>query len=124
MKKSVINIDFPYHFDRWGRTASTRYENHIRNLIEQLLFTTPGERLNRPEFGCGILSLIFSPNSPELATALQVTIAAAIERWLGDLIDLNTLEVKSEDASLFITVQYLVQSTGEEQTATFRTTVP
>lgn len=124
MKGAVINIDFPFHFDRWGRTASTSYENHIRDLIEQLLFTTPGERVNRPDYGCGILSLIFSPNSPELATALQVTIAAAIERWLSDLIDLNTLEVKSEDASLFITVQYQVQSTGEEQTATFRTTVP
>ena len=124
MKESVMNIDFPFHFDRWGSTASTSYENHIRDLIEQLLFTTPGERLNRPEFGCGILSLIFSPNSPELATALQVTIAAAIERWLGDLIDLNTLEVKSEDASLFITVQYRLQSTGEEQTATYRRRVP
>ncbi len=124
MKNALINIDFPYQFDRWGRTASTSYENHIRDLIEQLLFTTPGERVNRPDYGCGILSLIFSPNGPELATALQMTIAAAIERWLGDLIDLNTLEVKSEDASLFITVQYLVQSTGEEQTATFRTTVP
>ncbi|KAF3886723.1 MULTISPECIES: GPW/gp25 family protein [Nostocales] len=119
-----MNIDFPLSFDKWGRTASTSYENHIRDLIEQLLFTTPGERVNRPDFGCGILSLIFSPNRTELATAMQVTIAAAIERWLGDLIDLNTLEVKSEDSSLYITVQYRVQSTGEEQTATFRTTVP
>jgi uncharacterized protein len=124
MNKSVINIDFPFSFDRWGRTASTSYENHIRDLIEQILFTTPGERVNRPDFGCGILSLIFSPNSPELATALQMTIAAAIERWLSDLIDLNTLEVKSEDSSLYITVEYRVQGTSEEQTATFRTTVP
>lgn len=84
----------------------------------------PGERVNRPDFGCGILSLIFSPNSPELATAMQVTIAAAIELWLGDLIDLNTLDVQSEDSSLYITVQYRVQSTGEEQEATFRTMVP
>jgi phage baseplate assembly protein W len=124
MKKSAMNIDFPYSFDTWGRTASTSDENHIRDLIEQLLFTTPGERVNRPDFGCGILSLIFSPNSPELATAMQVTIAAAIELWLGDLIDLNTLDVKSEDSSLYITVQYRVQSSGEEQSATFRTMVP
>lgn len=124
MKESLMNIDFPFHFDRWGHTATTSYENHIRDLIEQLLFTTPGERVNRPEFGCGILSFIFSPNSPELAAALQMTIAAAIERWLGDLIDLNGLEVKSEDASLFITVQYEVQSTGEEEIVTFSTRIP
>lgn len=124
MKKPVINIDFPYSFDRRGRTASTSDKSHIRDLIEQLIFTTPGERVNRPDFGCGILSLIFSPNSPELATAMQVTIAASIERWLGDLIDLNTLDVKNEDSSLHITVQYRVQSTGEEQEATFRTMVP
>lgn len=124
MKKPVMNIDFPYSFDRWGCTTSTSDKNHIRDLIEQLIFTTPGERVNRPDFGCGILSLIFSPNSPELTAAMQVTIAAAIELWLSDLIDLNSLDVKSEDSSLYITVQYRVESTGEEQEATFRTMVP
>ena len=124
MKAPVMNIDFPFSFDRWGRTASTSYENHIRDLIEQLLFTTPGERVNRPDFGSGVLSLIFSPNSPELATALQSLIAASIERWLSDLINVNTLDIKSEDSSLYITVQYRVRSTGEQQEATFRTTVP
>ncbi|MBR8837435.1 MAG: GPW/gp25 family protein [Stigonema ocellatum SAG 48.90 = DSM 106950] len=119
-----MNIDFPFSFDRWERTATTSYENHIRDLIEQLLFTTPGERVNRPDFGSGVLSLIFSSNSPELATALQALIAASIERWLSDLIDLNTLDVKSEDSSLYITVQYRLQSTGEQQTATFRTMIP
>lgn len=123
-ERNVINIDFPLNFDRYHRTASTSYENHIRDLIEQLLFTTPGERVNRPDFGCGVLSLIFAPNSPELATAMEITIQASIEQWLGDLIDLETLEVTSVDASLYIVVQYFVQSSGEAQTATFRTTVP
>jgi uncharacterized protein len=123
-QRNVTNIDFPFHFDRYHRTASTSDENHIRDLIEQLLFTTPGERVNRPDFGCGVLSLIFAPNSPELATAMQITIQASIEHWLSDLIDLQTLEVTSVDASLYIVVEYFVQSTGEAQTATFRTTVP
>lgn len=123
-QRNVINIDFPYHVDRYYRTASTSDENHIRDLIEQLVFTTPGERVNRPDFGCGVLSLIFAPNSPELATAMEITIQASIEQWLGDLIDLETLEVTSVDASLYIVVQYFVQSSGEAQTATFRTTVP
>lgn len=123
-QRNVINIDFPYHVDRYHRTASTSDENHIRDLIEQLLFTTPGERVNRPDFGCGVLSLIFAPNSAELATAMEITIQASIEQWLSDLIDLETLEVTSVDASLYIMVQYFVQSAGESQTATFRTTVP
>lgn len=124
-QKNVINIDFPFHFDRYHRTASTSDENqHIRDLIEQLLFTTPSERVNRPDFGCGVLSLIFAPNSAELATAMEITIQASIEQWLGDLIDLQTLEVTSVDSSLHIVVQYFVQSSGEVQTATFRTTVP
>lgn len=120
----VRNIDFPFHLDRWGYTASTDYANHIRDLIEQLLFTNPGERVNRPDFGSGLLSLIFSPNSPELATAIQAIAAAAIEHWLSDLIDLQMLDAKSEDASLHIVVQYVVRSTGDAQTATFRTTMP
>ncbi|MEH2352916.1 GPW/gp25 family protein [Nostoc sp.] len=124
-QRNVINIDFPFHFDRYHRTASTSDENHhIRDLIEQLLFTTPGERVNRPDFGCGVLSLIFAPNSPELATAMQITIQASIEQWLSDLIDLQMLEVTSIDASLYIVVEYFVQSSGESQTATFRTTIP
>ncbi|MEH2213267.1 GPW/gp25 family protein [Nostoc sp.] len=124
-QRNVINIDFPFHFDRNYRTASTSDENqHIRDLIEQLLFTTPGERVNRPDFGSGVLSLIFAPNSPELAKAMEITIQASIEQWLGDLIDLQTLEVTNVDSSLYIVVEYLVQSSGETQTATFRTTVP
>lgn len=124
-QKNVINIDFPFNFDRYHRTTSTSDEDqHIRDLIEQLLFTTPGERVNRPDFGCGVLSLIFAPNSAELATAMEITIQASLEQWLGDLIDLQTLEVTSVDANLYIVVEYLVQSSGEAQTATFRTTVP
>ncbi|MBN3947604.1 GPW/gp25 family protein (plasmid) [Nostoc sp. UHCC 0926] len=123
-QRNVTNIDFPFHFDRYHRTASTSDASHIRDLIEQLLFTTPGERVNRPDFGCGVLSLIFAPNSPELATAMQITIQASIEHWLSDLIDLQTLEVTSVDASLYIVVEYFVQSSGESQTATFRTTMP
>ncbi|MBN3925389.1 MAG: GPW/gp25 family protein [Nostoc sp. NMS4] len=120
-----MNIDFPFHFDRYHHTASTSDENqHIRDLIEQLLFTTPGERVNRPDFGSGVLSLIFAPNSAELATAMEISIQASIEQWLGDLIDLQALQVTSVDSSLYIVVEYFVQSSGETQTASFRTTVP
>jgi uncharacterized protein len=114
-----MNIDFPFHFDRLGRTATTGYDEHVRDMIEQLLFTNPGERVNRPDFGSGLLQLVFAPNSPELAAALQFTVQASLQRWLGDVIDLQALEVFSEDATLRVTVQYVVRRSGETRVETF-----
>jgi len=114
-----MNIDFPLHFDGRGRTAVTADDDHLRDMIEQLLFTSPGERVNRPDFGSGLLQLVFAPNSPELAAALQFTVQAALQRWLGDVIDLQGLAVESEDASLRVTVQYAVRRTGAARVATF-----
>jgi Bacteriophage baseplate protein W len=114
-----MNIDFPFHFDQTGRTASTDYEDHIRDMIEQLLFTNPGERVNRPDFGSGLLQMVFAPNSPELASALQFTTQAALQRYLGDLIDLRELQVTAEDARLNVTVRYALRRTGNETTETF-----
>jgi uncharacterized protein len=111
-----MNIDFPFHFDGRGRTASTNDNDHIRDMIEQLLFTNPGERVNRPDFGSGLLGMVYEPNSPELASALQFSMQAAIQRWLGDLIELQTLEVTSEEATLRVVVQYVVRRTGEPRT--------
>jgi uncharacterized protein len=114
-----MNIDFPFDFDAGGRTASTTDNDHIRDMIEQFLFTNPGERVNRPDFGSGLLKLIFAPNSPELAAALKVTIQAGLQRWLGDLIEVRKLECTSEDSTLRVEVVYLVRRTQEQQTAQF-----
>lgn len=114
-----MNIDFPFHFDRLGRTAETGDDDHIRDMIEELLFTSPGERVNRPDFGSGLLQLIFAPNSPELAATLQFTIQAALQRWLGDLIDLQGVEVTSEDSTVQVVVSYVVRKTGTAQVQTF-----
>jgi uncharacterized protein len=114
-----MNIDFPFHFDSRGRSATTDDDDHIRDMIEQLLFTNPGERVNRPDFGSGLLQLVFAPNSPELAAALQFTVQAALQRWLGDLIEVLALDVSSEDSTLRILVQYVVRRTNQQQTAQF-----
>jgi len=111
-----MNIDFPFCFDARGGVASTDYNDHVRDLIEQLLFTSPGERVNRPDFGSGLLGMVFEPNSPELASALQFAMQSAIQRWLGDLIELQTLEVTSGEATLSVVVQYIVRRTGEHRT--------
>lgn len=112
-----MNIDYPFHFDRRGRTAAADDDDHIRDLIEQFLFTNLGERVNRPDFGSGVLQMIFAPNSPELATALQFTVQAGLNQWLGDLIDVQRLEVTSDDAQLRVELQYLVRRTQQTQTA-------
>jgi len=114
-----MNLDFPFHFDPRGRTAAADDDDHIRDLIEQFLLTSPGERVNRPEFGSGLLQMVFAPNSPELAAALQFTIQAGLQQWLGDLIEVQQLEVTSEDAQLRIALQYVVRRTQQTRTATF-----
>ena len=111
-----MDIDFPFHFDGRGRTAETGMDDHIRDMIEQFIFTNAGERVNRPDFGSGLQQLIFAPNSPELASALQFTMQAGINRWLGDLIELRALDVQSDDSQLLINITYIVRSTSETRT--------
>jgi phage baseplate assembly protein W len=114
-----MNFDFPYHFDNRGRTADTGDEDHIRDLIEQVLFTAPGERVNRPDFGSGLQRLVFAPNSDELAAATQFLVQASLQQWLGDLIEVNEVDVQNEDSTLRISVQYLIRRTQQQQTAQF-----
>ena len=114
-----MHIDFPFHFDSRGRTAFTDDVDHIRDMIEQFLFTNAGERVNRPDFGSGLLQLVFAPNSPELASTLQFTVQAGLQQWLGDIIEVQELQVTSEEASLRIEIQYLVRRTQEIRTTTF-----
>ena len=114
-----MNVDFPFHFDNRGRTAETDDDDHIRDMIEQFLFTNAGERVNRPDFGSGLLQLVFAPNSPELAATVQLTIQAGLQRWLGDVIVVQKVEVTSEEATLSVLVQYVVNRTNQTQTVTF-----
>ena len=118
-----MDIDFPYHFDSRGRTALTDRDDHVRDMIEQLIFTNPGERVNRPDFGSGLLQLVFAPNSPELAATVQFTLQAALQRWLGDVVQVNDLNVSSEDASLRIDLRYVVLDSGQQRSATFTRSV-
>lgn len=121
----MFNIDFPFHFDSRGQTAVTDDNDHIRDMIEQFLFTNPGERVNRPDFGSGLLQLIFAPNSPELAATLQFTVQAGLQQWLGDIIEVQELNVTSEEASLRIDLKYMVRRTQEIRSTTFtRSTAP
>ncbi len=117
-----MQIDYPFHFDERGRTASVDDEGHIRDLIEQVLFTAPGERVNRPTFGSGLLQLVFAPNSDALAATTQMTVQGALQQWLGDLIAVESVEVNSHDSTLEVQVQYVIRRTQERRLEQFQRT--
>jgi phage baseplate assembly protein W len=94
-------------------------ELHIRHLIEQVLFTAQGERVNRPTFGCGINQLVFATNSDVIATATQVLVQGSLHQWLGDIIRTESVEIKNEDAILVITVRYVIIRNNKPQISSF-----
>ena len=113
------HIAFPYRVNGRGRTAQAERDAWLRGLIEQLLFTVPGERVNRPDFGCGLMQLVFAPNSPELAATVQALVHASLQQWLGYLLQIDEVSARSEDATLSVLVRYTVLETQESGTAEF-----
>jgi phage baseplate assembly protein W len=111
--------DFPYQIDGSGHTARTSEDDHVRDLIYQVLFTSPGERVNRPDFGCGLRQLTFLPNGTVLATATQFLVQGALTRWLSGIVKVEAVEVTAEEATLTVRVVYSKQSTGESTVVQF-----
>jgi phage baseplate assembly protein W len=112
-------IDFPYQIEQQGRTASTEDDGHVRDLIEQLLFTMPGERVMRPTFGSGLAQLVFQPNSEELATAVQFLVQGSLQQWLGELITVEDVTVTSVESTIEVRVQYVLRRTQERRVEEF-----
>jgi phage baseplate assembly protein W len=115
-----LEFNYPFQIDKNGKTAVVSSEEaHLRQMVEQVLFTTPGERVNRPTFGCGINQLVFAPIRDELVTATQVLVQGALQQWLGDLIIVNSVQVTSQDSTLQVKVQYIIKKTQKAQAAQF-----
>lgn len=114
-----MNVDYPYRFDSLGRTAATSDADHVRDLIEQVLFTMPGERVNRPDFGSGVMQLVFAPNSDQLAATTQFLVQGALQQWLGDWIVVDRVDVASVESTLRITIEYTNRRTQERHVAEF-----
>lgn len=112
-------FDYPFHLDGRGRSAETDDNDHVRDLIFQVLFTSPGERVNRPDFGCGLKQLVFMPNSDALATSTQAIVHGALQRWLERVIKVESVTVESVDAQLKVTVVFIRLTTGERSTEEF-----
>jgi uncharacterized protein len=114
-----MNIAFPYAFDATGHTAQTDPVTHVGDMIEQILFTSPGERVNRPTFGSGTAQLVFAPNSDVLAAAQQQAIQAGLQQWLSDLIRVQSVTVTAEESTLLVTVVYTLIQSQQQQTQQF-----
>ena len=120
----LTHLDFPYRIDGRGQTAAAAHQRYIRQAIEQVLFTSPGERVNRPSFGSGLMQTVFQPTSDQLTTAVQFLVQGALQQWLGELITVEEVAVASHDGKLEISVRYIVRPTGERSTAVFEREVP
>lgn len=115
----MMQIDYPLSFDGQGRTAQVDEADHIRDLVEQVLFTSPGERVNRPTFGCGLMQLVFAPSNDELATATQYLVQGALQQWLGELIQVDEVAVSSQESTINVTVKYTIRKTQERRAEKF-----
>ncbi|HEU4421773.1 MAG TPA: GPW/gp25 family protein [Pilimelia sp.] len=114
-----MHLDFPFRIDAHGATAGTTEDDYVRDLVEQVLFTAPGERVNRPTFGSGVLRLVFEPGSDELATATEFVVQGALQQWLADVVEVQAVEVTSEDSTLRVAVRYRPRRSGQPRTAVF-----
>ena len=112
-------FDHPFRLDGRGRVATTESDDHVRDMIFQVLFTNPGERVNRPDFGCGLLQLVFEPNSDALATATQFLVHGSLQRWLADVIQVDRVEISNDDERLSVDVAYTRLDTGQRRQEVF-----
>ncbi len=124
MEEARPYFDFPFTLDERGRTSRTGSDDHIRDMIALVLFTAPGERVNRPEFGCGVKQLVFAPLSDALAAATEQLIHGALIRWLDPVISLEKVETAASEGTLEIRISYMRRETGERRVEVFRHPVP
>lgn len=119
MSHTSAHWSFPFRVDARGRSAVVGDDVHARELIEQVLFTAPGERVLRPEFGAGVHQLLFAPAGDTLAAATESTVRSALQRWLGDVVAVDEVDVEHAGSRVQVTVRYRVLATGRDGEAAF-----
>ncbi|MES2155559.1 MAG: GPW/gp25 family protein [bacterium] len=115
----MAQVSHPFHVDSSGRTARAGPDQHVAQMVRQVLFTAPGERVNLPEFGCGLDRLVFAPNSDALAAATRVLVIGALDRWLGDIITVDDVRITNPGEKLVVDVAYRIRRTGDAERLRF-----
>jgi phage baseplate assembly protein W len=112
---------FPFRIDPTsGQAAQTGYAEHVDHMIRQVLLTSPGERADLPEFGCGIRQLLFAPHSDALDATTKLLVQQALNRWLAGQIEVKTVAVSpaadGDAAQLLIRIEYnLIETRLDKQ---------
>jgi phage baseplate assembly protein W len=112
-------MNYPFKISGNGKISPANEEKHIKDLIEQILFTDPRERVNLPDFGCGLKSYIFAPNDRTLKTTLRLTIISSVQKWLSHLIIVEDVSVDVDEEELKISIKYTKIRDMEENLAEF-----
>lgn len=117
MNELFNSIKYPFAIDKDLAVLMEEkdFSKHVRQMMLQVLFTSPGERINRPDFGCGIKRMVFAPNSDATASLLQVIVKQAMDKWLGDVIATEKVEVNAINETLEVKISYLLKSKQERQ---------
>lgn len=117
MKPVIESIRYPFAIDGGaGRLAQEpQYAEHVEQMIKQVLLTGPGERVNRPDFGCGLRRMVFAPSSDASAQLLQVMVLQSLEKWLGTVISVDRVEVRAVNERLEVLVVYVLKARGERR---------
>lgn len=111
-------FSYPYRVSPTGTTAQTDRDGQVRDMVEQVLFTRKGERINRPEFGAGMYELLFSKNAPEIAAAAQHMVQAALQQWLTEVIEIRDVRAEAIENLLRVNVVYRLTGDDEERRTT------
>lgn len=117
MPEPIRAVRFPFGIDRGlGRLAEEDdYAAHVEQLIRQVLLTNPGERVNRPDFGCGIRRMVFAPNSEAAASLTEVTIRQALDRWLSSVIEVAGVQARAAEEKLVVRIAYFLKARRERR---------
>lgn len=119
MRNPSTHWSFPFRVDARGRSAVVDHDARARELIEQVLFTAPGERVVRPDFGAGVHQLLFAPAGDTLAAATEASVRSALQRWVGDVVEVDDIDVAHHESRVQVTVRYRVVATGRNGEAAF-----
>jgi phage baseplate assembly protein W len=116
---------FPFRIDGSGQAGQAGYEAHVEQMVKQVLLTSPGERIDLPEFGCGLRRLVFAPHDENLNATTQMIVRQSLTKWLGTVIDVQRVRVlepgelgpaelaanTDPEAVLALVVEYVVRDT-------------
>lgn len=125
MNEKIHSIHYPFALDNSLGTLAEEpvYSQHVEQMIKQILFTSPGERINRPDFGCGLNRMVFAPNSDSTANLTQVMIVQALQKWIGNLIEVIDVKVTANNEKLEIGIVYVLKARQERRYLNLEVTI-